>query len=350
MSEYLNNGRRIFLALTVSIAVIFTPFIDRYSKLSAASSEDERIIGLMEGAKKEETVSFYTALSVDDVRVVVGKFHEKYPFIKVDLYRASNLAVLNRLLIENKANRRINDVVMVTGDMTMAIKDNGLLAKYSSPESKFYPNAFKDKDGYWTDHHISVHAVVYNTRLVSPKEVPVKYKDLLNPKWKGKIGINLNNHMWPAAIIDSMGEREGLEFLNALSRQNTTVRRGGYLTTMLVAAGELALGVSVNANTVEEVKEKGATVDWIRLNEPVYADLHPVALNAQAPHPNAGKLLIDFLLSEEGQNLGLQLGQISARTGMRPSYIKTENIRPLKPAPGKDSGYYQKLIKNIFVK
>jgi len=350
MIKYLYKGRRIFIAITLSIVVTFIPLDDRYSESSAASSEEARITNLTEGAKKEGEVSFYCAMSMEDARVLVAKFHEKYPFIRVDLYRTDNTSVLNRILMENRAKRRVNDVVMTTGDITMAIKDNGLLAKYISPESKFYPEAFKDKDGYWTDHHLSVHTIVYNTRLVPPAELPVKYKDLLHPRWKGKIGINLNNHMWTAAILDSMGEQEGLEFLNALSQQSPVVRRGGTLTTLLVAAGELPLAVSVNANVVEEVKAKRAPVDWVRLKEPFYAELHPVALNAFAPHPNAAKLLIDFTLSQEGQELGLKLGQICSRTGMRPSYIKAEGLRPLMPASGKDSGYYQKLIKKIFVK
>jgi len=349
MIRDVNKCRCIFMALLVGLTMNIL-FACLQGGLFAASPEEERMSSLTEAARKEGEVSFYCAMSMEDARVLVAKFREKYPFIKVDLYRSDNASVLNRLLMENRAKRWVNDVVMTTGDITMAIKDNGLLAKYVSPESKFYPDAFKDKEGYWTDHHLSVHTVVYNTRLVPPKDVPVKYKDLLNPRWKGMLGINLNNHMWTAAIIDTMGEQQGLEFLNALAQQNPLVRRGSTLTTLLVAAGELPLAVSVNANVVEEVKSKRAPVDWARMKEPFYAELHPVALNAFAPHPNAAKLLIDFTLSQEGQELGYKLGQICSRTGMRPSYIKAEGLKPLIPTSGKDAGYYQKLIKKIFVK
>lgn len=348
MVHYLCEFRQIFIYILISLTLL--PIVVADNETFAASSEEARLASLIEGAKKEGEVAFYCAMSMEDTRNLVARFREKYPFIKVELYRADNASVLSRLLMESRAKRRINDVVMTTGDTTYALKENGILTKYLSPESKFYPEGFKDSEGYWTDHHLSVHSLVYNTRLVPPKEIPVKYKDLLHPKWKGKLGINLNNHMWTAAIMDSMGEQAGLEFLHALAQQNPMVRRGGTLSTLLVAAGELSMAVSINANNVEEVKAKGASVDWARLNETFYAELHPVALNAFAPHPNAAKLLIDFTLSQEGQELAVKLGQISSRTGMRPSYIKAEGLKPLMPTSGKDAGYYQKLIKKIFTK
>ena len=130
------------------------------------------------------------------------------------------------------------------------------------------------------------------------------------------MGINLNNFMWTQIITKIMGEKEGIEFLKALAQQNPVVRNGGTLTTLLVAAGELSMAVSINANNVEDVKSKGAPVDWVRLKEPFYAELHPIALNAFAPHPNAAKLLVDFAISQEGQELMLKFGTISSRRGM----------------------------------
>lgn len=351
MFHYLSKGRRISIALTLSIVIAGFPIADRYSEAYAASSEETRVVNLTEGAKKEGKVAIYTAMAVESSKALVDKFQEKYPFIKAELYRASNISTLNRLLMEVKANKRTNDVVIVTGDITQALKENGVLAKYLSPESKFYPEGFKDKEGYWTDVFITVHSVVYNTRLVPPKEVPVKYKDLLHPKWKGKLGINLNNIMWIPAITRTMGEQEGMEFLKALAQHNPVVRNGGTLTVLLVSAGETALAVSVNANNVEDVKAKGAPVDWARLKEPIYGEVHPGALNAFAPHPNAAKLFIDFASSPEGQELILKFGAISSRKGMRPSpYIKAEDIIPLLPRSGKDTAYYNELIRKIFVK
>lgn len=267
--QYLAKVRLISLVLILSILIAGLPIADRYSEAYAASSEEARVANLMEGAKKEGKVAIYTAMALESSKALVDKFQEKYPFIKAELYRASNLSTLNRLLLEARAKKRTNDVIIVTGDITQALKENGILAKYLSPESNAYPEGFKDKEGYWTDVFITIHSVVYNTRLIPPREAPVKYRDLLHPKWKGKLGINLNNIMWIPVITRTMGEQEGLDFLKALAQTNPVVRNGSTLTVLLVSAGETALAVSVNANTVEDFKAKGAPVEWARLKEPI---------------------------------------------------------------------------------
>jgi len=351
MFNYLRALRHAVIMLTFSIIIPGFPLAGHYVEAFGASLEEGRGGNLIEGARKEGSVAIYTAMALESSKALVDKFQEKYPFIKAELYRASNISTLNRLLMEAKAKKRTNDVVITTGDITQALKENGVLAKYLSPESKFYPEGFKDKEGYWTDVFITVHSVVYNTRLVAPKDVPVKYKDLLNPKWKGKLGINLNNIMWIPAITRTMGEQEGMEFLKALAQHNPVVRNGGTLTVLLVSAGETAMAVSVNANNVEDVKAKGAPVDWARLKEPIYGEVHPGALNAFAPHPNAAKLFLDFASSQEGQELILKFGSVSSRKGMRPSpSIKAEDVIPLLPRSGKDTAYYNELIRKIFVK
>lgn len=281
---------------------------------------------------------------------LVAKFQEKYPFIKAEVHRSNNVNTLNRILMEARAKKRKNDVAITTGNTTQVLKEKGVLAKYLSPQRKFYPEGFKDKDGYWTDVFLTVHSLVYNTRMVPPKEIPVKYKDLLNPKWKGKLGINLNNFMWAKVIANIMGEEGGLEFLKALARQNPSVRKGGTLSTTLVAAGELPIAVSVNANNVEEIKAKGAPVDWARLQEPLYAEVHPAALNAFAPHPHAAKLFIDFAISQEGQKLIVELGKISSRRGIKSKFMKSEDVNPLLPSSGKETAYYQELMRKTFLK
>ena len=347
MIHYLCIGRQVLATFLISVLFTLMPLIGNDNRAFAA--EETNVHALIEGAKKEGEVVFYSATNIEDTRALVAKFNEKYPSIKVEIYSSINVNILNRMLMEAKGKRRINDVLMTAGVTTQTIKDSGLLARYLSPESKFYPEGFKDKEGYWTDSFLTVHSMVYNTRLLPARELPVKYRDLLNPKWKGKMGINLENHMWILAITDSMGEQEGLEFLKALAQQNPVVRTGGAMTVMLAAAGEISLGVSVNANSVERAKAVGAPVDWIRLKEPFYGELHPVALNVTAPHPNAAKLLIDYILSPEGQEVLVKLGRISSRTGLKPSYIKADLIRPLNPTPGKTE-YTKKLIRQIFVK
>jgi iron(III) transport system substrate-binding protein len=289
-------------------------------------------------------------LALPDAVAFVGKFNKKYPFIKAELNRLGNIKLLNRILMENRAKKNIADVMTCKGDAMYLLQKRGILAKYDSPERKYYDERFKDKEGYWTDVYPTVHSLVYNTRMVSPEDAPVTYQDLLNPKWKGKIGVNLNNFMWSEVLMRIMGKEKGIEYLEALAKQNPTVREGSTISIMLVAAGELAMAVSVNANLIENHVAKGAPVKRARLKEPYYGDLHPIALTANAPHPNAGKLLIDYFLSQEGQEFMVEVGKIPARKGLKSPLIRSEDITPLDPALGAKTDYYQKLMRNIFVR
>lgn len=300
-------------------------------------------------ARKEGRLVFYTSLALPDAMALGDKFRKKYPFLKTEVNRLSNTKLLNRVLAEKRARKNLVDVITCKGDAIFLLQKKGLLAKYASPERKFYGDAFKDKEGYWTDVYPTVHTLVYNTRMVSPDEAPTKYSDLLNPKWKGKIGINTNNYMWSEVMMQIMGREKGIEYLEALSGQDPIVRAGSTLNIMLVAAGELAMAVSVNANLVQKEMAKGAPVKWAKL-KPYYGDLHPAAMVVGAPHPNASKILIDYMLSQEGQELIVKFGKIPARQGLQSKLIRSEEITPIDPALGEKTDYYQKLMRRIFVK
>jgi len=315
----------------------------------AMAANDPGTAEIIKEAQKEGKVVMYTTFTLTDAMAFVEKFQKKYPFLKVDLHRLNNTQILTRVFAEQRAKKPAVDVITCKGDTIYFMQKSGLLGKYLSPERKFYADGFKDKEGYWTDVYPTVHCVVYNTRMVAPQDVPVTYQDLLKPRWKGKIGVNPNNYMWQAVILQTLGKEAGLKYLEALSRQNPIVRDGGTLNIMLTAAGEMAMAVSVNANLVEKEKAKQAPVDWARI-KPYYGDLHPIALTAHPLHPNAGKLLIDYFLSQEGQELMVDLGNVPARKGLKSKIVRSEEVIPIDPALGEQMEYYQKLMKQTFVK
>ena len=137
-----------------------------------------------------------------------------------------------------------------------------------------------------------------------------------------------------------------MKYLEALARQNPVVRAGGTITVMLTAAGEYEVAVPVNDSQAEPVKVRGAPVDWVGL-KPYYGDLHPISLAANPPHPNAGKLFIDYFLSQEGQSWVMKLGKTPSRKGLK-SRVRAEEINAIDP--NIDGEYYKKLVKQIFSK
>ena len=121
-----------------------------------------------------------------------------------------------------------------------------------------------------------VHTIAYNPKMVAAPELPGRYIDLLQPRWKDKLGVNRNNLMFLAAMITHFGKENGLEFLQKLAGQAPQVRSGGTLLATLVAAGEFPLGFSINENNVENLKLKGAPVDWLKPADPFYGELVPI--------------------------------------------------------------------------
>ena len=155
----------------------------------------------------------------------------------------------------------------------------------------------------WAATLLSVWVQAYNTRLVKKEELPRTYKDLLHPRWKGKLGIEAKDQDWFASVVDVNGGGEaGLQFFRELVATNgLSVRQGHTLLTNLVISGEVPLALTVYNYMPEQAKKKGAPVDWFVL-EPAIARSNAVGVARRAPHPNAALLFYDYLLGEGQQH------------------------------------------------
>jgi iron(III) transport system substrate-binding protein len=269
-------------------------------------------------AKQEGKVVLYTTLAASDNKPFRAAFEQAYPGVQLEIYRASGTTILQKILTESRAGANLADVVLAEGAALHPLKDANLLVRFDSPERKAFEARFKDKDGFWTDVYPTVHSIPYNTKIVAQKDLPKRYTDLLDPKWKGKLGANRNNYMFIAAMLELYGKEKGEDFMRRLAQQEPQVRSGGTLTATLVGAGEMPLAFVVYANNVENVKESGSPVDWVRVDEPLYAESHPVAVMARASHPNAARLLVEFAISKNGQQLISDLGKMPGRSDVQP--------------------------------
>jgi iron(III) transport system substrate-binding protein len=163
--------------------------------------------------------------------------------------------------------------------------------------------------------------------------------------------MNANNIMFLAAMMTHFGKERGMDFLQKLSLQAPQVRNGGTLVATLVAAGEFPIAFSINENNVENFKQRGAAIDWVRLADPLYGELVPIGVMAGAPHPNAARLFVDYTLSREGQELFRDLGKLPARNDVAPKYnIERDKIKTIPPEEEARTGYYAKLFGDLFLK
>lgn len=268
----------------------------------------------LEKARQEGQMVWYTNLNVDASQRIANVFEKKHPFLKVRLYRAGNSALIGRILSEAQTGRTEHDVTDMTLTFVGTLLQKKLVVPYNSPERRFFRDEFKDREGYWTGTTVQASVIGYNTRTVSPREAPKSYDDLLLPRWKGrKITMEAEAYEWFQAMLALKGTEATLKFIKALRAQEPALNRGRTLQAQLVAAGEYEVAVELFNYRVEVLKNQGAPIDWVA-PQPMVTNPSAASLAARAPHPNAARLFVDFLLSREGAMQIREAGRIPARS------------------------------------
>ena len=309
----------------------------------SAALADERI----DQARAEGGVTWYTAMNVPDVEAVKKLFIQRYPFLSVASVRATGEKVRTRILTEARANRFTWDVVSFNLLDMDALNREGLLAAYASPEAKGFPPGAIDAEGRWAAIYVRQYVIGYNTHLVKPAAAPKSWADLLQPQWAGKLALDESDVEWYAAMLDYLGREKGIGYMRALSRQKPQQRRGHHLLTRLLVAGEFPLAL-VHASEIEKEKQDGAPVDWVRTLDPVITSPSQVAISAKAPRPAAARLLVDFLLSKEGQRAIQNTGRVPARTDVGSNRDQELNVHYVAPRLAPQFNQYEREFRDIF--
>jgi len=222
--------RIIFFALGLVLALYNLPL---------AWGQADATKRLIDGAKKEGKVVWYTALSIQDAEVLTKRFEQTYPFIKTETLRLVTDALLTKILTETKAGVHNSDVIEIPGIAGNILKKEGLFDKYASTESNAYPAAMKDPGGTWTSFFIHTLVLVYNTQLVKKEELPRTYEDLINPKWKGKVVLRDEDFETFGMMLKVMGREKGMNFMRRLGGQGVDLRNSFTLAVQGVASGEM---------------------------------------------------------------------------------------------------------------
>src|SRR5690349_21815456 len=159
--------------------LIFLCLFFNLNHLSGFAAEDP-----IAGAKKEGNLVLYLSTNLTDANGMVQLFKQKYPFINVNLFRADNEKLLNRILTESTSGKFDGDVIMISSFEVRVLLQKKLLQKYVSPHSQFYPEGFTDQNVFWTSVYSIPRVIACNTNMVRPELAPKNFDDLLNPRWK----------------------------------------------------------------------------------------------------------------------------------------------------------------------
>jgi iron(III) transport system substrate-binding protein len=302
-------------------------------------------------AKKEGEVVLYTTMVVSDFQVFQRAIAKKYPFLKVNHVRLGAAALAARAIAEFRAGKHLTDVFGVTPDSLNYLRDIGVLAQYTSPETKFVHQGFMDPKGFWSGINTDILVTGVNTSQMPLAKAPRSYNDYLKPEYKGKIAFHIGTNNPLIGMTELRGEEKATAYMRAFAKQELIAHNGYTKIVQLLAAGEFPLVAFMQVTKLEKIRQRGGPVDWIPL-DPSFATLSSVAIAKNAPHPNAARLLLDFYLSEEGQKALREIDKIPLRKGVEADSKRVAELVERTPHVIKyegDPGKQIRLFNEIFI-
>ncbi len=328
----------VLLALPAAAQALFDyQGADRLEKIAAA-------------AKKEGTLTFYTTIAEKDLPAIVKPFEQKYG-VKVSTWRAGTDKILQRTVTEAQAKKYQVDAIHFGAPEMEALSREKILQAVSSPVHRDLAPGSVPKHREWAATILSVWVQAYNTSAIRKEDLPKTYADLLDPKWKGKLGIEVKNDDWFATVVQIMGgEEKGLAFFRDLVAKNgISPRQGHTLLNNLVVSGEVPLALTVYNYMPEQSKKKGAPIDWFAL-EPAVARANAIGVAKRAPHPNAALLFYEYLLGPDGQAAMVSVDYVPTNTKVASplkgvKIIQTDPIRTLDESPKWSKLYEDTVLK-----
>jgi len=294
---------------------------------------------LEEGARKEGKLTFYTSgILTQAVRPVVDAFEKKYPFIKVSIWRATSQQLVPRAVEEFKSGKHMVDVTEGTQTAMLVLQETGIAGPYYSPNFlQMEEEALTKAPGggvYAAAFRLSGVGFGYNTKMLKKDELPKTYKDLLDPKWKGKLAIAGSDSgvNFAGCVYNTFGE----DLLKKIAKQDFAVHMvSGQAMLDMVINGEYPASPTIFDSHVFGSKKKGAPVAWVPL-EPVRVNLGQMSVAKNAPNPHAALLFADFELSKESAEIHRGVGYDNFRKDVPPlelrykKYFGVETMEAIK--------------------
>jgi iron(III) transport system substrate-binding protein len=343
------------LARTVAPVVIVLAAVSAIPHAAAQSptlaelatySGADRMQRLIAGAKKEGVLSVYSSMTVGDMKVLVGGFLKKYG-VTIRPWRASSESILQRTMIEHRAGRHEVDAIETSAAEMESLHREKLLQEVQSPHlADIVPGALRPHRE-WVGDRFNVIAAGYNTKLVRKDELPNTYEDLLDPRWKGRLGIESDDDVWFGALANAMGEARTVKLFRDMVRINgMSVRKGHTLLANLVVSGEVPFALTLYHYKAKQLKRDGAPLDWYVI-PPGFSRFLGTGVMKRAPHPHAAVLFMDFML-HDAQQLLVKRDFTPTNRKVQPLDV---DVNVIDPAVSLDQGEkWKKLYDEIIVK
>src|ERR1700692_4091945 len=331
----MNSPARRLINVVLVVAAVMLAGAGAPVRADAAYQADPKLV---EAAQKEGEVVLYTTLIVEQiVRPMIKAFRSRIAGIDVKFVRTDSAQQVVKLINEGRAGRVQADIWHLSDELAPLLQEN-LVAPLDLPNAHGLPAALFDPKGNWVGTNLSTRSLAYNTQLVPADQAPRTHKDLLDPRWKGQFVWHPNSiaggYGFIGAVLKSMGEENGTRYLHELGKQGIIpLPIAARAVLDRVIAGEYPIGLEMNSSHVVISAALGAPVRFVPL-DPVTMTLQIAGISRGAPHPNAAKLFLDFIISRAGQEVFRDADYIP----MRPDVAaKSPELKP-------ESGGYQALM------
>jgi iron(III) transport system substrate-binding protein len=283
---------------------------------------------LIEAGKKEGKAIVYGSLESDSASSIFGDFKKKTG-IEVDYWRASATKVMDRALSEYRAGRPLFDIILTNDNPMQIMQKEGIFAKYESPSTKDFTKDSIDPN-LGPRYRNAIIGVMYNKSVLGAADVPKSLEDLVKPQYRGKIVMpdptqHTTTTQWVASLEKLMGKEKANKYIRDLAAQKPILVESLLPAAERVATGETPIAITY-IKYVHIFGARGAPLDYVRLGK-YMGDGHYLTLSNKAPHPNAGKALIDYFLGPESMRALAKLGEFVNRKGVYPPIVDADKVQ-----------------------
>ena len=322
------------LALGLSSAQVFCA-----SVLAAAPPPEAVTPALIEAAKKEGKVVYYTSVDLPLAEKIAKAFETKYSGVAVRVERTGAERMFQRIGQEYSSKIYAVDVVNSSDAAHFIVwKREGVLQPYVPEDvGKHYPADHKDADGMFASFRVGLSIIAFNTNLVKAEEAPKGHKDLLDPKWKGKMVKAHPGYSGTIMTATYQLSRDlGWDYFEKLAQQNVMQLQSASDPPKKLALGERAVQADGNEYNIFQIKESGGPVEPVYATEGTPLVIGPNGIFKNAPNPNAARLATNFMFSLEGQQLIVDAGGLRSFHALvkeKPGRKPMHDIKLMKDDP-----------------
>ena len=269
-------------------------------------SRHERLVA---AARKEGSLTVYTSNAAPTIDLLSADFEKRYG-VRVNAWRASSVKVLQRVVAEKTASRWDFDAVSVSSPELEALYRENLLQETNSAWHKEMLEGTMPAHRSWAPQFINVFVQAYNTKAVKKQDLPKRWADLLEPRWRGMLGVEAKAGEWYCSLLKNLGGEKGAELFRQIAARNgLSVRSGNSVLANMVVSGEVPLALAVYSHMIDEARQRGAPVDWFAI-DPMIARSNGIGVSRKPPHPNAALLFYEYAIGD-AQPLMLRMNYLS---------------------------------------